>query len=70
MNKNVKGKQRSFYRPWNNEKKTISALLSGTTKRLSKVYLYTRYKTEWLTFTYQQETRGRIEIKIPLNHIF
>ena len=70
MNKNVKDKQRPFHHPWKNEKKTISALLSATTKRLSKVYLYTTYKTEWITFTYQQEPRRYIEIKMPLNHNF
>ena len=55
MNKNVKGKQRSFHHPWKNERKTISALLSATTKRFSKLYLYATYKTEWLTFTHKQE---------------
>ena len=70
MNKSVNGKEGSFHHPWKNEKKAIAALLSATTKRLAKVYLYTTCKTEWLTFTYQQEPRRPIEIKVPLNHNF
>ena len=48
MNKNVKGKQRLFRHPQNSEKKTISALLSATAKRLSKDFLYTTYKNRMI----------------------